>query len=172
MLDLAKVEAGKEALLLAEVKLPELLEECLALFRERTAAWDIRLSLDAGDCPAEVRADRRKLKQVLFNLLSNAVKYTADDGRVSLSVRKRPGEVEIRVADSGIGLRPEDRERIFEPFEQVEDPASRRFPGAGLGLSLSKRLVELHGARIWAESNGLDRGSTFAFTIPSGTPPR
>ena len=172
MLDLAKVEAGKEVLLVSEVRLPELLEECLAMFRDKTVTRDVRLSLDAADIPPEVRADRRKLKQVLFNLLSNAVKYTADSGRVSVAVRKRPEEVEIRVTDSGIGLRAEDRERIFRPFEQVEDTRSRRFPGVGLGLSLSKRLVELHGGRIWAESEGLERGSTFAFTLPSHIPPR
>ncbi|MHB8771001.1 MAG: ATP-binding protein [Syntrophales bacterium] len=179
MLDLAKVEAGKEALLLAEVQLPELLEECLAMFKDKTVTRGIRLSLAGGNIPAEIHADRRKLKQVLCNLVSNAVKYTADGGRVSVSVRQRrggktgvPACTEIRVADSGIGLRREDLERIFNPFEQVEDTRSRRFPGVGLGLSLSKRLVELHGGKIWAESAGLDRGSTFAFTIPSDTPPR
>jgi signal transduction histidine kinase len=173
ILDLSRVEAGKEEMVLADVDLRELLDESLMMFKDQAVKRGIRLLLETADIPAEIRADRRKLKQIVYNLLSNAVKYTPDGGRISVSARKRTGEkagkpfeVEISVADSGIGLRPEDLERIFKPFEQVESTRSRRFQGAGLGLSLSKRLVELHGGRIWAESEGADRGSTFTFLIP------
>ena len=173
ILDLSKVEAGKDELALSDVDLRGLLEESLMMFTEKTVRQGIQLSSEIAEIPATIQADRRKLKQILYNLLSNAVKYTPDGGRISLSARKRRGkktghpcEVEISVTDSGIGLRAEDLERIFKPFEQVESTRSRRFQGAGLGLPLSRRLVELHGGRIWAKSEGADRGSTFTFVIP------
>ena len=173
ILDLSKVEAGKDELALSDVDLRGLLEESLMMFTEKTVRQGIQLSSEIAEIPATIQADRRKLKQILYNLLSNAVKYTPDGGRISLSARKRRGkktghpcEIEISVTDSGIGLRAEDLERIFKPFEQVESTRSRRFQGAGLGLPLSRRLVELHGGRIWAESEGADRGSTFTFVIP------
>jgi signal transduction histidine kinase len=134
------------------------------------------------------------LRQIIFNLLSNAVKFTPAGGAVTLAARsssvvhgrlmnrdesavslptadrQRPwvdGDyVEISVADSGIGLVPENLERIFDPFEQVDNSASRRYQGTGLGLSLTRRLVELHGGRIWAESEGTGRGSVFRFVLP------
>jgi len=173
ILDLSKVEAGKQELVLSEFDLRELLEESLMMFKEKIVMRGIQLSLDGDDIPKTIHADRRRLKQILYNLLSNAVKYTADGGRVSLSARECAGEeagrmsgVEISVADSGIGLRTSDLERIFNPFEQVEGSKSRRFQGAGLGLALTKRFVELHGGRIWAESEGENKGSTFRFVIP------
>jgi signal transduction histidine kinase len=173
ILDLSKVEAGKQELALCEFDLRELLAESLMMFKEKTVKHGIQLSSECIDIPTTIHADRRRLKQILYNLLSNAVKYTADGGRVSLSARKCAGEeagwmsgVEISVADSGIGLRTRDLERIFNPFEQVEGSKSRRFQGAGLGLALTKRFVELHGGRIWAESEGENKGSTFRFVIP------
>jgi len=176
ILDLSKVEAGKDELALSDVDLRGLLEESLMMFTEKTVRQGIQLSSEIAEIPATIQADRRKLKQILYNLLSNAVKYTPDGGRISLSARKRRGkktghpcEIEISVTDSGIGLRAENLERIFKPFEQVESARSRRFQGAGLGLPLSRRLVELHGGRIWAKSEGADSGSTFTFVIPLDT---
>ncbi len=176
MLDLSKVEAGKQELALSEFDLRELLEESLMMFKEKGVMRGMQLSLQSTGIPKTIQADRRRMKQILYNLLSNAVKYTADGGRVSLSARKCPGEgagkkngVEISVADSGIGLRTDDLERIFKPFERVEGSKSRRFEGAGLGLALTKQFVELHGGRIWAESEGENEGSTFRFVIPTLT---
>jgi diguanylate cyclase (GGDEF)-like protein len=102
----------------------------------------------------------------MFNLVSNAAKFTPDGGVIEVTAGTDDKCVIIRVADSGVGLKPEDRERIFGAFEQVETSYSRSRRGTGLGLTLTRNLVQLHGGRIWAESKGLDKGSTFTFTIP------
>jgi signal transduction histidine kinase len=114
-----------------------------------------------------VEGDATKLKQILLNLLSNAVKFTAA-GRVVLRVRATPDSVHFMVADSGPGIREEDLQRIFEPFERVQNPQTAEVGGTGLGLAVSKKFVELHGGRIWAESQQ-HRGSTFHFTLPAST---
>jgi signal transduction histidine kinase len=119
------------------------------------------------DIPATLWADKRKVKQILYNLLSNSVKFTPAGGSVDLEARGLDGrELEIKVRDSGIGLKKSDLERIFHPFEQGNSSASRKYQGTGLGLSLTQQLVELHGGRIWAESGGEGAGSTFTVVLP------
>src|SRR2546428_7023296 len=109
-------------------------------------------------------ADRTKVKQILLNLLSNAIKFTTQ-GRVLVGVQAEPKAVRVRVSDTGIGIRAEDRARLFEPFQQLDNPVARGAGGTGLGLAISKKFVELHGGRIWAESRE-NQGSTFQFTLP------
>jgi PAS domain S-box-containing protein len=181
ILDLSKVEAGKLQLESGNVNLKILLENSLMMFKEKAMKQEIQLTMDIDSIPETIKADERKFKQIVYNLLSNAVKFIPDGGKVHLSanrlssgelktdeLQQRPNEgyVEISVMDTGIGIREEDRERIFDPFEQLENTASRRYPGTGLGLSLTKSLVELHGGRIWAESDGEGKGSIFKFVIP------
>ena len=196
ILDLSKVEAGKLELEVAEIPLRVLLEGSLSMVKEKSMKHGIRLLSDIDGIPGAIQADERKLKQILYNLLSNAVKFTPDGGSVVLSARylsfregqwfapegqpvrlplerdelvmKAKGLIDISVQDTGIGIKGEDLQRIFHPFEQVESSASRRYPGTGLGLSLTKRLVELHGGRIWVESEGEGKGSRFTFLIPVG----
>ena len=115
-----------------------------------------------------VRADERKLKQILFNLLSNAVKFTPDGGTVDSEADVDGDEVVIRVTDTGIGIRPEEVNLVFEEFEQLDSSYARSHQGTGLGLALTKRLVELHGGRIEVASEGEDKGSTFAVRLPLG----
>src|SRR4029453_9638334 len=111
-----------------------------------------------------VAGDERRIRQVIFNLLSNAVKFTPAGGAVDVNAARVDGEMRVSVADTGPGIASEDRERIFEEFQQTEAGIDQR-EGTGLGLALSKRLVELHGGRIWVESE-LGKGSTFHFTLP------
>jgi signal transduction histidine kinase len=167
VLDLAKVEAGKMELECSEIPLQSILEGSLAMIKEKALKHRLQLSTAFRDIPPFFRADERKLKQILYNLLSNAVKFTPEGGTVHVEARGLNGQgVEITVHDSGIGLKEEDLERIFQPFEQGDNSTSRKYQGTGLGLTLTKRMVELHAGRIWVDSEGLGEGSAFHFTLP------
>jgi signal transduction histidine kinase/CheY-like chemotaxis protein len=168
ILDLSKVEAGQMTLEPTEFSLQEALGHGLALVRERAARHGIRLGLEVAPEVGLVRADELRIRQVIVNLLSNAVKFTPDGGRVEVRARTEGSEVLVTVADTGTGVAAADRERIFESFQQGGRRASTT-EGTGLGLTLSKRIVELHGGRIWVESE-LGVGSTFGFAIPAGVP--
>jgi signal transduction histidine kinase len=199
LLDLKKVETGVLELEFSDINVNTLLESCLTMITEKALCNGLQVSMKMDGVPKKFRADRRKLKQVIYNLLTNAAKFTPDGGAVRVSAHwvdrklqsgRRNGDakgvwvtpnseqtdmpaamackgyVEFAVADSGIGIKPADRERIFNRFEQVDGSPRKKYQGAGLGLSLSKSLVELHGGRIWAESEGEGKGSTFRFQIP------
>jgi len=169
ILDLAKVEAGKMDLNLSQVNVKRLLESGVMMIAERARKHMIQIDVNIQEKLGKfsIRADEVKLKQILFNLLSNAAKFTPDGGRIDLSAHAEADEIVISVADTGIGLRPQDQDRIFAPFEQLEQsPTSRHTQGTGLGLALAKSLVELHGGRIWVRSEGIGKGSTFSFLIP------
>jgi signal transduction histidine kinase len=183
ILDLSKVEAGKMELNSAPLFLRPLLEQSLLMVKEKALKHRIRLKTDFRDIPETLWADERKFKQILYNLLSNAVKFTPDGGsvlitsnrlrRTDLTFETNPQDLEtdsewfeISFADTGIGLKEEDLSRIFEPFEQVDNTISRKYQGTGLGLSLTRQLVEMHGGRIWAVSDGEGLGSSFHFILP------
>jgi signal transduction histidine kinase len=165
ILDLSKIEAGRMELAPAPFHLPSALENAVTLVKERAARHGITLQVDVDPRLGEMVGDERKLKQVLLNLLSNAVKFTPEGGRVSLKARRTDGLVEIAVTDTGIGIAPEDQAAIFEEFRQVGSDEARKQEGTGLGLTLAKKFVELHGGRIWVESE-VGRGSAFTFTLP------
>jgi PAS domain S-box-containing protein len=181
ILDLSKVEAGKLELKPSNVSLKTLLEHSLIMVKEKASKEDIKLSIHTDKIPESIVADERKLKQIMYNLLSNAVKFTGGGGSVSVSAKRcswdatnqkqdaesANGYVEIAVSDTGIGIAPGNLERIFNPFEQADNSSSRAYQGTGLGLSLTKSLVELHGGKIWAECEKPFSGSTFRFIIPT-----
>ncbi len=165
ILDLSKVEAGRMELELAAFSLPAALHNALTLVRERAERHGLTVSLAVDERLGDVVGDERKVKQVLLNLLSNAVKFTPEGGRIAVTAQPADGFVEIAVSDTGIGIAPEDHEAIFEEFRQVGSDYARKREGTGLGLALAKRLVELHGGRIWVKSE-VGKGSTFIFTLP------
>ncbi|HET9671760.1 MAG TPA: HAMP domain-containing sensor histidine kinase [Actinomycetota bacterium] len=166
VLDLSKVEAGQVELDVHPFSLREALERGVVMVRERAAEHGVRVAF-SGDLGVDVvDGDERRIKQVIFNLLSNAVKFTPEGGEVDVSAMRVNGEVRVSVADTGPGVAPQDRERIFEEFQQ-SDTGGMQQEGTGLGLALSKRFVELHGGRIWLESE-LGQGSTFTFALPAG----
>ncbi|MDP9275270.1 MAG: GAF domain-containing protein, partial [Chloroflexota bacterium] len=165
ILDLSKIEAGRMDLEQGTFSLRTALENGVTMVRERASRHDIRLGLDVGAELESVSGDERKVKQVIYNLLSNAVKFTPDGGRVDVSAAREDGHVRVVVRDTGIGIAPNDQERIFEEFSQVGRDPERSREGTGLGLTLSKRFVELHGGRITVES-APGKGSAFTFTLP------
>jgi signal transduction histidine kinase/HAMP domain-containing protein len=165
ILDLSKIEAGRMELAPAPFHLPTALDNAVTLVKERAARHGITLQLDIDQQLGAVVGDERKVKQVVLNLLSNAVKFTPVGGQISLKATSKDGAVEISVTDTGIGIAPEDQTAIFEEFRQVGHDETRKQEGTGLGLTLAKKFVELHGGRIWVESEP-GRGSTFTLTLP------
>jgi signal transduction histidine kinase len=164
ILDLSKIEAGRMELELTDFHLPTALDTAVSLVRERAGRRGIALHMAPDERLHYVRADERKIKQVLLNLLSNAIKFTPEGGRIEVRAQPVDGSVEVSVTDTGVGIAPEDQEAIFEEFRQV-GTAAKKVEGTGLGLALSRKFIELHGGRIWVESQ-VGVGSTFTFTIP------
>jgi signal transduction histidine kinase len=166
VLDLSKVEAGHMELELADVSLSETLKSGLTMHEERATRGGVTLGLNVAPEEILLRADERKLRQIVFNLLSNAIKFTPSGGRVRVSARARGGVVHVAVADTGPGIDDDERESIFEVFHQGRKETSAVRPeGSGLGLPLARRFVELHGGRLWVESTP-GQGATFRFTLP------
>src|SRR6058998_3763885 len=164
LLDLAKIEAGKMELNVEEVSISEVTEEALELVRPRADEKDLELrSLVLSDLP-RVWADRARVRQILANMLANAVKFT-ERGSVTVSAVAAEGWVTISVADTGVGISPEAQAYVFDEFRQADSSTTRRYGGTGLGLAISRRLVTLHGGRIWLESE-VGKGSIFHFTLP------
>jgi signal transduction histidine kinase len=165
ILDLAKIEAGRMELEPAEFDLPQAIDNALVLVRERALRRGITLEQSIDPRLGEIKGDERKIKQVLLNLLSNAVKFTPEGGRIDVRAVRADGAAEISVADTGVGIAPEDHATVFEEFRQVGSDYARKHEGTGLGLALARKFVELHGGTIRVESQ-VGQGSTFTFTIP------
>ncbi|MFQ5882414.1 MAG: GAF domain-containing protein [Candidatus Methylomirabilales bacterium] len=169
ILDLSKVESGRMDLYYEEVPFRELIQQVIAGVQPQADAKALTLSWQVEGGLDRVTLDAGKAKQILYNLLGNAVKFTPEGGQVRVAARLVQGSqqrdfVEISVQDTGIGVKPEDQARIFEPFQQIDSSLARKYPGTGLGLALTKKLVELHGGEIRLESTP-GQGSTFTFTL-------
>ncbi len=167
ILDFAKVEAGRMSLRLHWFRMEEVVESIHRMFKPITARRKLDFIIEvACDLPA-IRGDQDRIRQVLINLVGNAVKFTPEGGMIAVRVgfASNRQEVLIEVADTGIGIRPEDQEIIFEEFIQADGSSAREYPGTGLGLALAKHLVEMHGGRIWVEST-IGNGSTFFVALP------
>ncbi len=178
ILDLSKVEAGKMEMNISDVSIKNLMENSTVMVKEKLHKHGINLELEIPDELdfLKIKADEIKLKQIMFNLLSNAAKFTPDGGKIKICAKiiHEPdplGEVSIKVIkisikDTGIGLSKENLDNIFKTFYQAEGGVKTSSAGTGIGLSLTRKLVEMHNGKIWAESPGHGKGSTFAFIIP------
>jgi GAF domain-containing protein/anti-sigma regulatory factor (Ser/Thr protein kinase) len=165
ILDLSKVEAGRMELEVATFDLPLAIDNARTFVRERATRHDINLDVNIDERLGDFVGDERKIKQILLNLLSNAVKFTPEGGRIGIDARQANGAVEISVSDTGVGIAPEDQPKIFEEFRQVGSDYAHKVEGTGLGLTLAKKFVELHGGKSWVESE-VGKGSKFTFTLP------
>ncbi len=166
ILDMAKVEAGKMRLSLSNLPMKSILSEISALVADMAGKKKIEMSIEiAGDLP-DIEADDLKVKEIIYNLLSNAVKFTTEGGRIGMRANKVESGIEVVVWDTGVGIAPENLERIFEGFFRVDTPYSRLTEGTGLGLPLARKMVELHGGKLSVESKGLNCGTSVRFTLP------
>jgi signal transduction histidine kinase len=165
ILDLSKVEAGRMELEAASFDLPLAIDNARTFVRERATKHGITVDVDIDQRLGDFVGDERKIKQILLNLLSNAVKFTTEGGRIRIDARQSDEAVEISVSDTGTGIAPDDLPKIFEEFRQVGSDYAHKTEGTGLGLTLAKKFVELHGGKIWVESE-VGKGSTFIFTLP------
>ena len=170
ILDLSKVEAGKMELQPEVFSLSRAIDDVQSIIRDMANKKHLNLQVIVPEDLPEIYADQVKFKQIMYNLLSNAVKFTPERESITISVSSDDDQFLISAADTGVGIDPEDQEAIFDEFKQLDSSQSRQYEGTGLGLALTKRLVELHGGRIWVESEGLGMGSTFSFTIPVREP--
>lgn len=169
LLDLSKIEAGKVKFEISEFNLSHAINSIISLFKEKLLAHQLNISFDsAGD--HLIKADERRIKQVILNLLSNAIKFTPPKGSISIIIQNLKNHqdddsIQVVVQDTGIGISAEDQKRLFRTFEQLETGYEKRYAGTGLGLSLSKKIIEMHGGTIWVESD-MGKGSRFCFIIP------
>ena len=195
LLDLSKIEAGKLELRAQAFDVREVLEAALHTIRLHAEAKQQLLHHQVADDLSNIVADQVRVKQILYNLLSNAVKFTPAGGSITVTARRVHGSrltvdraetsdrelltvnsqqhadfVEISVADTGIGIKAEDLPKLFQPFTQLEYTLTKQTQGTGLGLALTRHLVELHGGAIWADSAGEGRGSTFTIRLPLTSP--
>jgi signal transduction histidine kinase len=164
ILDLSKIEAGRMELEPTDFDLLSAIDNALTLVRERAGRRGIALGREVDERVGMIRGDERKVKQVLLNLLSNALKFTPEGGRIDVRAAVSDGMAEVSIADTGVGIAPEDQEAVFEEFRQV-GTADKKVEGTGLGLTLSRKFIELHGGRISVKSQ-LGEGSTFTFALP------
>jgi len=164
ILDVSKIEAGVLTMQVAPTSLNELIEKCLFWVPQLPGGQGIQVEARLPRVPAIVVGDANRITQVLDNLLSNALKFSKPGGKVTVEIREHEREYEVIVGDQGKGIGPEDLERIFGKFFQVEEAATREQGGTGLGLAICKGIIEAHRGRIWAESE-LGAGSRFHFTL-------
>ena len=166
ILDMAKVEAGKMKLALSSLPMKTLLNDISLLVADMVSKKKIEMLLEIADDLPNIEGDELKVKEIIYNLLSNAVKFTPEGGKIGMRAKKVNSEIEVVVWDTGVGIAPENMEKIFEGFFRVDTPYSRVTEGTGLGLPLSKKLVELHGGKLSIESKGLNKGTSVHFTLP------
>lgn len=165
LLDISRLEAGETTLKYEDVDVASLIGEVRVSLLSPASVKKITVELNIDSSVGNVKADITKFRQILYNLVSNAIKFTPARGKVIISACKKDGDLEIKVSDNGIGISKESYEKIFMPFTQADSSAARGYGGAGLGLYIVRNFVDLHGGKIWVDSE-VGKGSTFTFTLP------
>jgi len=169
LLDISRLTRGELKLYLEDVRLDEVVGRLVRQFAPLLSETDVKLANRVNRSIGSIKADARRLEQVLNNLLNNAIKFTQPSGTITISGYRRNGSVVLCVADTGIGIPEAEREQVFERFYQCSPGLNRRFSGSGLGLAVAKQLVEAHGGSIWVDSV-VGKGSHFRFSLPVGGP--
>jgi signal transduction histidine kinase len=164
VLDLSKIEAGQLTLALADYSLKDVVNSVFSAVEPLAAEKHLAFKVEVPPNLPGGRGDERRITQVLLNLVGNAIKFT-DQGEVAIKASATNGSFNVAVCDTGPGIDVADQSKIFEEFKQAENPNTRKKGGTGLGLTISRRIIEMHGGRLWVESD-IGRGSTFSFSVP------
>jgi two-component system cell cycle sensor histidine kinase PleC len=165
ILDLAKIEAGKLELREELIDVKNAVNSCFAIMKERAAVAEVQMKATVPEGLPQLLVDELKIKQIIINMLSNAVKFTPRGGHIRVAAGIEEGELVVRIADTGIGIAPDDIQKALDPFTQIDSSMARRYEGTGLGLPLAKRLIELHGGTLGIES-ALGAGTCVTLTFP------
>lgn len=167
LFELSRIEAGDIAWSMQQVQLAELVDETVEAMDHYARAKGVAISAELGDRRLCARADPEKVQRVLFNLVHNAIQHTPEDGSITIKATRLPDSdsAEIAISDTGTGIAADERSRVFEPFYRAGDDSSRKANGAGLGLAISRAIVEAHGGRIWLDR--VDAGTSVRFTLPA-----
>jgi len=163
--EISRLEAGALKLDVKPLHIDDLVSEVVLSLRPEIEAKEVNLTVEVPPDLPEVWGDRSRIIQVLTNLVTNAYKYTLEGGEIAITAQWVDDSVQMDVSDTGIGIAPQDLEKLFTRFFRADHPEVRRVAGTGLGLSITRSIVEMHGGRIWVESQ-LGEGSTFSFTLP------
>ncbi|MFH1710016.1 MAG: HAMP domain-containing sensor histidine kinase, partial [bacterium] len=168
ILDISQEKFSELKLASAPCRVKDILEASVSMMREKAVKHSIKLSLAVLEqADIEIEADAKELRRVFFNIIDNAIKFTSSGGKVQVSARKNEdGEIEVMIEDTGIGIKKEDLTKIFGGFTQLEAPYTKKYAGAGIGLTIAKKIVDLHGGRVWVLSEGENKGSRVFVTIP------
>jgi signal transduction histidine kinase/ActR/RegA family two-component response regulator len=166
LLDVSRILRGKLNLIWGTIDLTLIINSALETIQLAAEAKSLAIHLNIGESVGQVRGDPTRLQQVVWNLLTNAVKFTPEGGRIDISLSAIDSQVRLEVKDTGKGISAEFLPYVFESFRQADASITRNFGGLGLGLAISRHLIELHGGKIWAESKGEGKGATFAFELP------
>jgi len=167
--DVDNYQSGAARLRNQRVSLAKIAKDVIITFQDEANSRNITLKADMGDSDYYVDADSVKISVILSSLIKNAIQFTDSGGQVTIRVDEVPGHMKLSVIDDGVGIPAKDLPRVFDRFFQVETHLTRRFGGMGLGLAVARAMVELHGGRIWAESEE-GKGSTFTFLLPADRP--
>src|SRR5262249_11896925 len=172
LLDISRIVSGKLRLEIDQVDLMSIIGDAIDTIQRDADEKRIAITRELDDTVGMIAGDVARIQQIIWNLLSNAIKFTAEGGQISVRLRKIDAGAQITVTDSGVGIRPEFLPHIFDRFQQADQSITRRFGGLGLGLSIVKHLVELHGGSITAQSSGIGHGATFAIVLPASAAER
>jgi signal transduction histidine kinase len=164
VLDLSKIEAGQLSLSISDYSFPDAVQSAVAAVDSLAKEKGLKLTVEVDSRLPVGRGDERRVVQVLLNLVGNAIKFT-ESGEVGISVKKSDGAFLVSVSDTGPGIPENQYQKIFEEFQQIDNSSTRSKGGSGLGLAIARKIVEMHGGRIWVEST-VGKGSTFSFSLP------
>ena len=167
ILDISKVEAGKMELQIDSLNMKTAIDDIVAMTQTLTSRKNISVNVDVQENMPMLKADRSKLKQIMYNLMGNAIKFTDNDGKITILAKVKDKKILVSIIDNGIGISTGDQKKLFKPFSQIDSAISRSYQGTGLGLALVRELIELHGGNICVESE-VGKGSNFTFELPIG----